>query len=349
MATKEQGIKNWLNFTLSDLKAEDDTSSKPSSFQTLQYLREDQRRRNAFFSIAQSEYITRIWGNIEKEVKECRIAFKPESNVFCDFGLRDRLLQIFLSFDIVWLRPALEVTFKSNIPRLHSNDSLNLQKFLLNKLTKNCVLQAKFSSKCSDLSTSARFCTEFNQYVLSSLLRLITLLDRCKSCKVLELNPCLFTKKLEIRCGSHSVKPAQIKSTKEAMTWISKEFLASEGDVTRHLAQLGVVLLFQQSALDEYEFRVSNFQVDLRDGVILAKLVDLFLRQGDEVCSKLRIPAISRLQKVMKVLFIESHDVLMQYCFTDIQCGLGSRQVCGQKYFLGICKRHRRGHTRTHD
>jgi abnormal spindle-like microcephaly-associated protein len=159
-------------------------------------------------------------------------------------------------------------------------------------------VKVKVNSKSYDTYSSPQFCKEFNQFVLSSFLRLATLLDRCKNCKVIERNPCLFTKYGEIRFGSTWFKPLNFKSTKEAVTCFSKEFLSGEGDVIRHLTLLGVNLTFQQCALDEYEFNVSNLFSDLRDGVVLAKIVDIVNEQSDELSSKLRVPAISRLQKV---------------------------------------------------
>jgi hypothetical protein len=294
---EEQGIKNWLNFLLQDLQPSTESLHSISAFQTLQSLRVDQQRRSAVSSIAQSQ-LSAVWDNLDKEIRECRIVIRQDRNIFCDFGLKDKLLQIIFGFENIWLRPALEVIFNCTIPRSHNNDSVNLHKFLLNRLSKNHDVKVKVNSKSYDTYSSPQFCKEFNQFVLSSFLRLATLLDRCKNCKVIERNPCLFTKYGEIRFGSTWFKPLNFKSTKEAVTCFSKEFLSGEGDVIRHLTLLGVNLTFQQCALDEYEFNVSNLFSDLRDGVVLAKIVDIVNEQSDELSSKLRVPAISRLQKV---------------------------------------------------
>jgi abnormal spindle-like microcephaly-associated protein len=77
----------------------------------------------------------------------------------------------------------------------------------------------------------------------------------------------------------------------------TKDFLSGEGDIVRHLSTLGVSLSFQQTSLDEYDFSVSNISKDLRDGVILVRLYDLLSKQ-ENLSSRLRVPAISRLQKV---------------------------------------------------
>ncbi len=293
---KEQGLTGWLNFVLQDLHTPDETST--STFRTLLSLRKDHQRRNSVAAVAQSDSVMQTWDKIEKEIKEGRITIRSDRNIFCDFGLRDKLLQIIFCVDTIWLRPALEVIFQSHIPRSNHHDSNNVYKFLYGKLTKNQDLQSKYDSKTSEWSISPHFFKEFNQYILGSFLRLIILLDRSKKSLAIEKNPCLFTKKTEIRCGHAVVRPVQLKSTKDMLICFSKEFLSGEGDVIRHLAVLGVSVSFQQSALEEYDHFVSNLFSDLRDGVLLARTVDLLQGKGDVLSSKLRVPAISRLQKV---------------------------------------------------
>lgn len=41
------------------------------------------------------------------------------------------------------------------------------------------------------------------------------------------------------------------------------------GDLLKHLRQFGYRVTYQQRALDEYQYGVSNLKVDLRDGVRL--------------------------------------------------------------------------------
>ena len=89
----------------------------------------------------------------------------------------------------------------------------------------------------------------------------------------------------------------------------------------RHFSQLGINMTFQQSVLDDYDYAVTNLTLDLRDGVVLAKVVDILT--NSELSNKLRVPAISRLQKVIS--FIQNkmvaYDFLMFFNFcTDLQC-----------------------------
>ena len=83
----------------------------------------------------------------------------------------------------------------------------------------------------------------------------------------------------------------------------SNIFLSGEGDVTRHLSLLGFSLHYSQNIIDEIEYRVNRLEVDLRDGVMLCRLVELLTKDSSRSLSHmLRIPVVSRLQKVHNVL-----------------------------------------------
>ena len=59
--------------------------------------------------------------------------------------------------------------------------------------------------------------------------------------------------------------------------------VSRRGDVLRHLALMGYGLYHSQEPIREYDFRVKNLAVDLRDGVRLCRLVDVLgERRGDD-------------------------------------------------------------------
>ena len=72
----------------------------------------------------------------------------------------------------------------------------------------------------------------------------------------------------------------------------AKDYLSGEGDIEKHLRQLGFRVEHKQSILSEVDFSVTNLAVDLRDGVRLAKLAEIVLRRHD-ICTTLRMPAVS--------------------------------------------------------
>ena len=98
------------------------------------------------------------------------------------------------------------------------------------------------------------------------------------------MNPCLF-------CPD-----SELKSSREMLLTFSKEFLQGEGDVTKHLAYMGYMVKHKQTKLDEFDYAVTNFRTDLRCGLRLARVAELLT--GSVVAAQMRVPAISRTQKV---------------------------------------------------
>jgi abnormal spindle-like microcephaly-associated protein len=143
------------------------------------------------------------------------------------------------------------------------------------------------------------FFKEMNQYILTKFLHIVLLLDRCKSAGAID--GCIFTTQTEIPSLHGHIKIPVVKTTKDMVARFAKELLSGEGDVIRHVSLLGMTLTYQQTALDEYSLRVSNLAVDLRDGVLLAHLVDILCVCKGDLRGKLRVPAISRMQKVHNV------------------------------------------------
>lgn len=98
---------------------------------------------------------------------------------------------------------------------------------------------------------------------------------------------------------------APIKRSQDVVAAFCRLFLASEGRIDKHLRQLGYVLTHEQTALDEVDVEIKNLAVDLRDGVRLAKLMDALTASSSShappLASFLRVPALSRLQKVHNV------------------------------------------------
>ncbi|KAK7889545.1 hypothetical protein WMY93_025105 [Mugilogobius chulae] len=89
-------------------------------------------------------------------------------------------------------------------------------------------------------------------------------------------------------------KPKSLTS-KDLLLAFSRDFLSGEGILPRHMGYLGLPVSHQQKPLDEFNFAVKNLAVDLKCGIRLVCWCRL------ESVLKLRLPAISRLQKVHNV------------------------------------------------
>lgn len=115
-----------------------------------------------------------------------------------------------------------------------------------------------------------------------------------------------------------------VKKSQLMVTEFCRFFLAAEGRIDKHLKQLGYVLKHEQMPLNEMNLEVKNLAVDLRDGIILAKLMEVLTAspsasqdtadaadsqqlqeassdRTQKLSSFLRIPALSRLQKVHNI------------------------------------------------
>lgn len=134
---------------------------------------------------------------------------------------------------------------------------------------------------------------------------LILLLDKAKARGVLG-RQCLFK------------KPASNKSSSSVLNAVTKILLPSTGNVSKSLSQLNYSLETTQPALAEYDYTVNNIAVDMRDGVRLARLVEVILhsKRRDSLAAQpmdeeeeedwalsphLQYPANSRVQKLHNV------------------------------------------------
>ena len=129
--------------------------------------------------------------------------------------------------------------------------------------------------------------TEMHKHILRKIFSLIFVLDYCKTKQIMDV-PILFE------------KTSEVKSSKEFLITFCKEFLRGEGDIMRHLSTMQYNVSFSQSYVDEFDYTVKNLAVDLRDGVRIARLIELLTKKFD-LSNLLRVPAVSRLQKFHNV------------------------------------------------
>ena len=61
----------------------------------------------------------------------------------------------------------------------------------------------------------------------------------------------------------------QLQSSKDLLINFSRQLLAGEGDLTKHLGYLGYTVCHVQTARDEYDYAVTNLATDVKDGVRL--------------------------------------------------------------------------------
>uniref|UniRef100_A0A1A8UL38 Asp (Abnormal spindle)-like, microcephaly associated n=1 Tax=Nothobranchius furzeri TaxID=105023 RepID=A0A1A8UL38_NOTFU len=172
---------------------------------------------------------------------------------------------------------------------LESNsDILGLAMFILQRLLWNPDIAAEFRHPRVPHLYKDGHEEALSRFTLKKLLLLVCFLDRAKESRLIEHDPCLFC------------LDAEFKATKDLLLAFSRDFLSGEGILPRHLSYLGLPVSHVQTPLNEFSFAVNNLAVDLKCGIRLVRVMELLV-QDWSLSAKLRLPAISRLQKVHNV------------------------------------------------
>ncbi len=186
-----------------------------------------------------------------------RLVVRKNKSLNRDVGLKKTFLQILLSYNPLWLRIGLETVFGEIIYIEHSDLAVSLSRFVMARLLTSPVIEAEFAHPSVPHHYGAGFEEALKMHTLKKFLQLVYFLDKAKGFRLIKHDPCLFCK------DSH------IKMSKDVIVEFSKDFLQGEGNVIKHLNYLGYELTHKQTALDEFDFAVTNIAVDLRDGVRL--------------------------------------------------------------------------------
>ncbi|PAA74894.1 hypothetical protein BOX15_Mlig031656g2 [Macrostomum lignano] len=264
-----------------------------ADFRTLAALRSRGRR------LMTSDSFVSVICRVEREVSEGRLRVRQDVCFRADRGLRARLVDFYLAFHPLWLRLALESLFDQPIltsAAATPSDGSDaggaaarrtpLRAFILNRVLWSPGLADRFAMPGVCNLYRKGFDVELSKYVLNKFLAIVYFLDRAKTDRLIDFDPCLFTKR------------SQHKSTKEVVTAFTRDYLSGEGDVIKHLGYMGYRLSHAQKPLDEYQFGVTNLAVDLRDGIRLCRTLEILTGGRTALSGKVRCPAISRLQKI---------------------------------------------------
>uniref|UniRef100_F7AHX4 Abnormal spindle-like microcephaly-associated protein homolog n=1 Tax=Macaca mulatta TaxID=9544 RepID=F7AHX4_MACMU len=203
-------------------------------------------------------------------------------------GERQKVLNWLLSYNPLWLRIGLETIYGELISLEDNSDVTGLAMFILNRLLWNPDIAAEYRHPTVPHLYRDGHEGALSKFTLKKLLLLICFLDYAKISKLIDHDPCLFC------------KDAEFKASKEILLAFSRDFLSGEGDLSRHLGLLGLPVNHVQTPFDEFDFAITNLAVDLQCGVRLVRTMEL-LTQNWNLSKKLRIPAISRLQKMHNV------------------------------------------------
>uniref|UniRef100_A0A672R886 Abnormal spindle microtubule assembly n=1 Tax=Sinocyclocheilus grahami TaxID=75366 RepID=A0A672R886_SINGR len=258
------------------------------SFRTYTARQRLNRLRRAACKLFMSDTMVKAIQRLELEVEAKRLLVRKDRHLWKDIGERQKVLNWLISFNPLWLRIGLETIYGELISLESNSDVMGLAMFILGRLLWNPDLAAEFRHpKVPHLYRDGHE-EALSRFTLKKLILLVCFLDKAKESRLIEHDPCLFC------------MDAEFKSSKDLLLAFSRDFLCGEGILSRHLSHLGLAVSHVQTPLDEFNFAVKNLAVDLKCGIRLVRVMELFTLDWT-LSRKLRIPAISRLQKVHNV------------------------------------------------
>ncbi|NXF04908.1 ASPM protein, partial [Smithornis capensis] len=235
-----------------------------------------------------SEKMVKAIKKLEVEIETRRLLVRRDRHLWKDIGERQKVLNWLLSYNPLWLRIGLETIYGELIALESNSDVMGLAIFILNRLLWNPDIAAEYRHPTVPHLYREGHEEALSKFTLKKLLLLVCFLDCAKQSRMIDHDPCLFC------------KDAEFKASKDLLLAFSRDFLSGEGDLSRHLGFLGLPVCHVQTPLHEFDFAVTNLAVDLQCGIRLVRTVELLTKNWN-LSKQLRVPAISRLQKMHNV------------------------------------------------
>ncbi|XP_035189331.1 abnormal spindle-like microcephaly-associated protein isoform X2 [Oxyura jamaicensis] len=235
-----------------------------------------------------SEKMVKAIKKLEVEIETRRLLVRRDRHLWKDVGERQKVLNWLLSYNPLWLRIGLETVYGELISLESNSDVMGLAVFILNRLLWNPDIAAEYRHPTVPHLYREGHEEALSKFTLKKMLLLVCFLDCAKQSRLIDHDPCLFC------------KDAEFKTSKDILLAISRDFLSGEGDLSRHLGFLGLPVSHIQTPLDEFDFAVTNLAVDLQCGIRLVRAMELLTKDWN-LSKQLRVPAISRLQKMHNV------------------------------------------------
>ncbi|XP_075013101.1 abnormal spindle-like microcephaly-associated protein [Calonectris borealis] len=235
-----------------------------------------------------SETMVKAIKKLEVEIETRRLLVRRDRHLWKDVGERQKVLNWLLSYNPLWLRIGLETVYGELIALESNSDVVGLAIFILNRLLWNPDIAAEYRHPTVPHLYREGHEEALSKFTLKKLLLLVCFLDCAKRSRMIDHDPCLFC------------KDAEFKASKDLLLAFSRDFLSGEGDLSRHLGFLGLPVSHIQTPLDEFDFAVTNLAVDLQCGIRLVRTMELLTKNWN-LSKQLRVPAISRLQKMHNV------------------------------------------------
>ncbi len=307
----EKGFVEFINFTIQPQSNHNSTNSTLATLENKKLEASIIRQANLLFHSMTKMKCLEI---INREIEEGRITIRNDRNPFQDVGLQTEIIQLLNSYNSIWLKLGLEIILGKKIhfsPRQSStnpnssasswsssDEEISSNKRQLKQVMKSSLLADELidykhqHSKLGAFDNNQSYYHDIQRHFIRKFLMLVLFLDMAKVNEIPSYPMCLF----EI---STQYNPSKIKTSKSMLKEFARLCL-TEGDLTSHLQRFGYEVYHVQKPIEEVDFTVQKLQSDLRNGIILSRLIEC-LDPSIKLCNSLRVPAISRLQQIHNV------------------------------------------------
>ena len=273
---REHGFVEWTNYmlcepALSTAPAQLDAGERQRlSLRQLEQQRQEAVLRRRATLLLRGATLRPVLTKVEQNVEDGLLAIKASANLAADVGMRDNLLNLLGCYNPLWLRLAAEAVSGEMLPAgTAADDAVALRRFVDRRLLQPPPAAIEAPPVGMHPAQAAKHAAAAAQgaahkAIVRRVLSLVVLLDAAKEGAILTSDPCLFCP------DSH------FKSSKALAQEFAKQYLSGGvGELVKHLKTLGYELAHSQTALHEYNFRLTSLASDLRDGARLCRLVEL--------------------------------------------------------------------------
>ncbi|XP_050438518.1 protein abnormal spindle isoform X3 [Adelges cooleyi] len=244
--------------------------------------------RKATTNLITSQSVATVLSKLSISIEKDLITVRDDRQIHLDLSLKKKITDMLKCYNPIWFRIGLEAVYGQIVPvRVGSTDLDGVGWFIRKNLFNNDYVKQKFTKSTVLQVNLPSFNVAMKKFILRKILMLIYFLDRAKEQQLIRHNPCLF--KVD----------SPYKSSYDFLMGFCADMVTAHGDITRRLRSIGYNLTHKQTHLDEVNYAVKSLN-DLRDGTRITRVVEILFK-GNPLSQKLRLPAISKLQKIHNV------------------------------------------------
>ncbi|XP_071737666.1 uncharacterized protein [Rutidosis leptorrhynchoides] len=254
-------------------------------------------RMAVYLSLTSCKEIFNVMTRVTKNIDEGRLKMKAHCPIVTDVGMKENALKILMSYNPVWLRIGLYIIFggESLLPNSNTDTTCEQEYAFLKVVAEKLffshpgLAKAYIYNKLVDGLYRPGYYEKLGSVMLKKFLLLVLILDRAKSQSSLPIiygidgldggSPLLFTSR------------ATIKSSCQVISdFLSPDVMHGVGNLLTQLTIIGYMVSYQQNPLVKYAFKVTDLFNDLRDGVVLCRVIQL-LQHDPSILKKVAVPS----------------------------------------------------------